>query len=185
MSKHLCGKMYSETSLLICRPESASWATKSHVAEADSTAASGILTGWARHLVPKPSFWGKFTFISCFRAPLPMLATKGKPRCPQWGGNQHVHVSPACSWHKGGCCWFPVGVTWGPADSLGHSLLQKLYSTAKQGNQTESHQDAEAKTTHGPEVLSRLLLGALYPGTAEAPLPCPVPQPKARLGCEN
>lgn len=47
MSKHLCGKMNSETSLLICRPESASWATKSHVAGADSTAASGILMGWA------------------------------------------------------------------------------------------------------------------------------------------
>ena len=96
-----------------------------------------------------------------------------------------MNLSPACSWHKGGCCWFHVGVTWGPLDSLGPSLLQKLYSRAKQGNWTESHQDTETKTTHGREVLSRLLLGALCPSTAKAPLPCPVPQPKARLGCEN
>lgn len=65
--------------------------------------------------------------------------------------------------------WFHVGVTWGPPDSLGPSLFRKLYSRAEQGNWTESHQDTETKTTHGREVLSRLLLGALCRAPCHSP----------------
>ena len=80
-----------------------------------------------------------------------------------------MNLSPACSWYNSGCCLVSCGMTRGPPDSLGPSLFQKLYSRAKQGNGIESHQDTETKTSHGREVLSRPLLGALCPGTAEAP----------------